>query len=359
MWAAAAVARETLASLRAEAYRGLVLVTITAAGSGVVVGLEVAAARDAVTLGRSMTLAGRDAFIAVNVAPGGKVGSAACLALNANPSVVAAGAVQTGRRVRFSKAPGEFLTARYVLGPALRVLTGEPEAPLTGLGASTTTARRLGLAPQMAVRLDGVLGSLPVRVLAVENRTPDPGAWVYLPAAPSMSQADECLVEVTAEARTAAPQLITAALGGAGAAVQVSPVLDTARFQADPLTRYRDRPTRFAWLAAALVLTLVVGGLVWFRRAELALLRTLGTTWPQPVLIYAGHYVALLWLGGLAGTLWGAYVSGVRQGVLTGEMLGLALRTGALTVLAATIGGVLVTAMVGAGSITSQIKDRM
>lgn len=358
MWPPRAVLQEIGLTLRAEGWRAALLVIAAACLVASAVITDEAEIQRVIALDQAMDAAGRDVLIASSASPGANLNGPACLALNDNPAVLAAGGMTEGERLRIAKAPGEFMAATYLTGDTQRVITGTAQGPLLGAGLSVTAANRIGVGNASVIRLGDAAEGVPVTVLDVERRLTSPGAWVFLPGLPQMP-VTQCWVELHPWAREAGPDLVAAALADRTSIPQVVTLLSADQFASSPLAQFEQRPTRLLWLAAGAVLGCGIGVLLWFRRAEVALLRTVGSGWPQAVLVYASHQIILVWLGASLGAISGAYVAALAQGDVTAGTLRTALTVSVGAGTAATILVVGMTAVASAGSTAKQIRDRL
>lgn len=358
MWPASSTRREVLANLLAERWRGLIAVVLVAAAVALVTYVELTQVERAVSAQRQLTAAGADVFRATPATEGSSIEAARCAALNTNPAVFAAGGfAEDSEHVWLEKAPGERLNLRTMVGELTTVLTGSLEAVDTTLVIPATEATRLGVVDgSMLAFTDGRVHT--VTVLHLETRFPDPGAWVAVRGAPH-GEVTECLVQFRRGATANAQDAIRTWLTTGSGDLIVQPHLAEDELRTSPLAAFQSRPTRFAWTAGGIAVGLVVTIIVWFRRPELALYRSLGAPVSTVTLIYAGQYLSLLLVGVLSGAMIGTYFAILETPLTFLTVLGTAARQGVLVFLAASVVLVLATVAISAGKVSTYIRERL
>lgn len=356
-WRTVDVIRETMSNLLMERWRAVVLVVLAAVLTAIVVFAELDARRAAVDTDAAMRAAGRYVFVAQSVEPDVPLDASRCVAMGTRDDVVGAGGFYDVGSVRITKAPGEFLTLRQMKGDMPTILTGQPMPASASIAVTEPFAHRAGVADGMVVELSGGRGSGEVAVLDMNARVPDPGAWVLMSSAP-VGYVTECWVEALPAAADTISDVMTAWLTQESVTVRTHPLLTEDRFQIDPLTMFDTRTTKFLWAAGGLVLGLVATTFTWFRRAELALYRTVGAARAQVVLIYAAQYAAVTTVGVLIGALGGLYSFGLNESITAEHAVAAARQTGmvGLTAIVCLTIGVL---LVASGRIVNQIRDRL
>ena len=310
MWRLSVVIKEIGANLIAERWRAVVIAVITAAATTSVVATELDQVRRAVAADAELKSAGRYVYVAWTEGADTPVNPTRCLALRHNQAVLAAGGYTHGGPVSVAKAPGELFGARMMVGdmPALLAPHNPPSPGQVYI--SQTAAARVGLADGRTVLLGGGLGNARVSVVDMSARVPDPGPWVWIPAAPG-EKLDECWVEVVPAADQVAQPAITAWLSQGERTVIVTRFLAEDPLRTDPVTVFAARSTRYAWAASGVIVGVVVWLIIWFRRSEMALYRTVGSSRGQTTLIFVLPYMALMVVGTLGGLLLGIYIHGL------------------------------------------------
>ena len=151
---------------------------------------------------------------------------------------------------------------------------------------------------------------------------------------------------------------ITAWLSQGERTVIVTRFLAEDPLRTDPVTVFAARSTRYAWAASGVIVGVVVWLIIWFRRSEMALYRTVGSSRGQTTLIFVLPYMALMVVGTLGGLLLGIYIHGLGTEP-TATSLVAASRQSFLTLslgILIALGGTLLTL---GGSIAGHIRNRL
>lgn len=303
------IAMETASNLAVERWRGIVVAVGSAILVATIVVLELAQIRVAVDLEADMTEGGRYVVVAESDGLGSGIEANRCAALTHNPIVLAAGGFSEGARVVLDKAPGEVFRQRAMVGDMVKLLAPQM-TPVGDLYFAVQAAERLGLATGTVVALGDGAGSATVSVVDMQARVPDPGPWAWTQTT-LPSSLDQCWVEFAPFALPIAQEWVAAWLTHDEGSVVTRPLLADDRFRADPIDLFRSRPTRHAWLLVGMTISVLVSLIIWSRRSELALYRTVGASVGQVVIVFASPYVLLVLLGTLAGASAGAYVDAI------------------------------------------------
>lgn len=350
---------EGLAHLRCEGWRGVILVLVGAALVAATVALDLAQRRDAVAAEHQLTRAGMYVYVARPATEGTRLDAARCQALGANPAVIATGGFQSARDepLVLAKAPGWRGTLRAVTGSMPQLLTGDPEARVNGVGVLSSQAPGLGLVAGSNVVL-GPGRTAKVTVLDVSERLPDPGSWL-LHTMPSQGDLSECWAEFRPSAAQEAPTLMNTWLRTGPGDVTVSPLLAPDKLRTSPLVLFENRSSRYGILAAGVVLGVLHAFVLWFRRAEMALYRTLGIARTTTAGIYSLTTGGLTWLGSIMGVLYGAVIGSAPGPPATPAEVIAALLDGVVICLLATLLFNAVALALASGPISDFIRDRL
>lgn len=357
MWRLRDVAAETARGAQAERWRGVLVVLVAAALTALALVFELNARHVAIDAEHRQRAAGRDTF-EVSVVGDGGLSANRCLALGGNDAVIAVGGFRDGTTVPIDKAPGETLNARYVVGDMPALLTGHVSPSLAGVAFAGPTATRLGVTSGDRLALGAGLGRPQVTVLDMAARQPDPGAWIYVADSP-VEPLNHCWVEVERWAVAAAPQMLSAWFSSGESAIQVRSVLDADRLRQSPNQTFAARSTRYTWAMAGLLIAGFIGALLWFRRAEIALHRTLGCSLPQVVLIHAGQMLLFAVTGVTVGAVTGLYAAAVVGPGLDPADITPSMRQATLVMLSAVVGVTLAASLASAGRISAQLRERL
>lgn len=348
---------ELRSQVAAERWRGVILAVLAAALVAAVVVVELTAIHRALEADAALQAAGRDVFVATPTRSGG-FGAARCSALGANPQVVAAGGFTLrDETTALAKAPGDPLRLVGVTGDLPTILTGQPSALAPGIALTATDADRLGVADGDPVTLIEQHAPVSARVLDVTARVADPGPWVMHQVAGD-PELDACWVEVRPGGVTAAKDFVASSLTVPGAEIVVVPLLGEDRLRQSPLAQYQQRATKNMWLLVGAGLGLLFALVLWFRRAEVALYRTVGVSRLGTAVVHGGQCAPFLAIGMLAGTLAGL-IATTGEGSLTGELVGAAVRQATLTGLTAWVVIILSALALTLGRLAAYIRDRL
>jgi len=312
-WRARASLVEGLTNVRDGATLSAVLVAVATLVVGGAVLLDLVSAGAVLATERDYLDAGGDLLVA-QAASDGTLDAARCDALTHVTGVRAAAAVtvstDAARLVGRPASAQTVVTATAGIIPLLDL----PTMPADGVVASRVVAERWQWTAGTHLQLEPRVPGLPTSVLEVRAVTDlaqlseAASTGVLLVATPTR-QADACFVRVHPQYRDTLRDTIPAALGATQSApVNVADRVPAGALSQDPRTAWEDRPTRWAPLAAGLVVGLLWSVIAWTRRGRAALYASVGVP-------YAGG-VLLRWTEGAAvvvlGTAWGcALAAGV------------------------------------------------
>lgn len=357
MWRLPVILREISANLIAERWRAVVLIAITSSATFLVVATELSQVRIAIATYADLKNAGRYVFVATAESGSSTIDATRCVALGHSAAVVAAGGYTQGERVPIAKAPGEVFEGRMMVGQ-MPILLAPVNPPSPGdIYISEPAAKRVGLPDGGIVVLGDGLGSAQLAVVDMSARVPDPGPWVWIPTAPT-DNLDQCWVEVIPAADQIGQQWVTTWLTQGREPVIVTRLLREDRLRADPIVVFHRRPTKYAWAAAGIVVGMIFWLITWFRRSEIALYRTVGSSRSQTALIYLLPALILIAGGVLIGALSGVYLHGLRSPVTATGIL-VAARQALLMFSSASLVILLGTLVVVVGNIAAYIRQRL
>lgn len=266
---------------------------------------------------------------------------------------------------RSEPAAGETIVTGLAPVTAVRITDGQGQAlSVTWPRVVSLAGKDLGSVGDPAaipakiarMRLGDARRPVAVTVLNISTRVREPGAWV-LEAVPPGGTIAECWVEFTPGAGPTA-DVIAAWLRTSSQPIVVTSLLEDDRLRQSPGAQYLARPTRLAWLAAGAVLGLGYAVVLWFRRAEVALYRTVGMSRPATALVHAGHYAFVLVLGTLAGSGFGI-IAVTRGHTLTAEAAMAAARQAAGVGLTGWVITLTAALALSLGRISAFIRDRL
>ncbi len=218
------------------------------------------------------------------------------------------------------------------------------------------TARELGLATGSIVSIDGESDTS--RVVGVLNgpRSERFSRWILYETAPVGSMG-ECWIEFEPNASREGNALASALLPGSGPLVSAR-MLDWGALTTYPHEELELRWERLIWLPVGIVVGLLFGLTLWFRRTDVALVRALGFTRIETALMFSVEVALSVCVATFAGVVITAALAGWSDLTVSSESLLIALRS----VIAATgivLANVMVTGCLLAGrSLADGLKDR-
>lgn len=358
-WTLSSVVRDGGGHLRAERWRGILLLALVTILVAVVVTLEEAARTEALQHHRGLIAAGSTVVRALPTTEEAKIDAGRCAALDAADGVRAAGGlVSDGPPMLLARAPDQVLTPRKYVGALPAAISGGEAFEPADLIIPVELARAWGIADDspLLVRAAGVRHTLHVRTINSAARLPDPGLWLAVPTAPTGS-VTECWVEFQPWAAHLAVPLVQTWLGTNSAALTVQPLLAEDELRIDPQRAFDERPTSRAWVAAGLCIAVIFGLVLWFRRSEIALYRSVGASRAVCVATFAGPASVIVAAGAVSGAMVGAYVGALGDAIEpmmweTARLAGLTLAV-AVPAIAATV------LVISSGGLAAYIRDRL
>lgn len=364
MWSPIVVVREVWLTLVANGWRTLLVLVAATGLIYVVATTESLQAQDALDTDAAQIASGKYTYRVTAVPRDDAdttagLAAARCASLAYRNHVVAVGGFTMGDSVTIARAPGLRSELVTVVGRMTALwdpsLQNSPERS-TPLWVSETVARQIGLVPGSAL----VVGNRTFNGLELFNpeaRFPQASAWIA-EAIPPHGRVSECWVEFSPGTDESGPNALRAWFADGSQGVAVTPVLVGSEFSRTPAADFMQRPNRYAWLPAGIALGLVLSVAGWFKRAEIALYRTLGSGrlqtsalfTAQGGIIYFGSWalatalVAAQTVDSLSDFGADTFVLGARAGFLTAAVA-VALQSPVFTLLAG-------------GATAYQIKDR-
>jgi hypothetical protein len=357
MWRARVVVREIGAGLAAEAWRAVVIVAVVVGLVSIVTVVELGQIQDAVDTDTALSNAGRYVFVAFADGDSAPIDPRRCLAIDQNPAVKATGGFTETGRVRIEKAPGELLRLRSTIGRTVAMLSPDSTVAPGDIYVAQPAAQRIGLRTGTTVVLGDEMGPAEMSVVDMSARIPDPGPWLWSADGPVLPL-DECWVEVNPSTATGASDWISAWLSQGAGTIGAVPFLGEDRFRLDPQEAFHTRPTKFAWLVGGVAIGLLLTLVLWFRRSEIALYRTVGSSAGQTALLLGTPYVILVAMGAVGGVLLGLYLHGLAA-PLSLPLYGAALRQATLMASTATLITIAAALATSAGNISDYIRQKL
>ena len=310
--------------------------------------------------------AGRDVQIvraAASVTPASVSGSA-CEALTETIGVAASGALRTLTPGEVSSLPGVGFQRAAITPGLLEVLEDELEEDRR-LAADTrfnvvyvgnATAMELGLALGSFVSINGESDTSRVAGVLEGPRSERLSRWILHETA-AIGSMGECWIEFEPRASGEGSALASALLPASDPLLSAR-LLDLGALTTFPYEELELRWERFIWFPVGIVVGLLFGLTLWFRRTDVALVRALGFTRSSTALLFSAEVALSVGVGAFAAVVITAATVGWWDVTVSPESLLIALRsaTGAVgIVLASTIA----TSWVLAGRSTADgLKDR-
>ncbi len=344
----------------AERWRGVVLILVGASTLAAALAVDLGQRQDILAAQERLTAAGQYVYVARPANPAGSIDAGRCVALGHIGGVISAGGFLTTRDAptRIARAPGWTFNLRTYVGDLPRVLTGRPTPPVTGVAVDAGQAGPLGLMTGSRVRLEPVGTTVVLAVLDIAQRMPDPGAWL-LAAAAGSGELTECWAEFEPSAAPLATGLMHTWLRSGESEAIVSPLLPADELRASPRSRYDGRPTKFAPLAAGLILGMVHGIVLWFRRAEVALYRSVGFGRIQAAAVFGSAGMALTAVSAVMGTLYAVLIATLQSGPLSEADVAFAIVNGSVAAGMAMLTQNVAALAISSGSVAEHIRERL
>ena len=237
--------------------------------------------------------------------------AATCDAFNARSDVRSAGGFRDAGIDYLGTSPSiRFPTAEFTSGllpiwdPSSSISTSRSTGIVLGRALADDTGATTGTLLEPAR-----LGLVQVgKILATTNRNELQAGWLLMATAP-VGMIDECWIEWESGQEGPGRALATAAFAGAMGEISVHSLValgDHARSLAD---EFSQRPGKALLPIAGLLAAVVLCLLTWFRRAELALYRAVGTSRRELWLLCYMDTTILLLVGGFLGLLWASCAS--------------------------------------------------
>ena len=358
-WRAAALAREALLNIAANAVRSAVVVVLLGVAIGALAFLELQEAHDLAAFRDEYAAAG--GFVAVVGAQEGTISAERCEALATRPGVVAAGSARNTGTVSFTSAPGVLFQSAAVSKGILDVWRPGAAVPPIVEGpsfvAGASLAKELGLAPgSVAART----GEPPARVAAVidtSRRNPQVQRWA-LELAPPAGGANECWVEFDRAHYAAGFETLPAWFAEGTREPIARPYLRSDEFTRDPAAEFAGRPQRFGWLALGGLAAALFMLMAWFRRAELGLYLALGTPRSQLLALLALEAAVLIAVAAAISVPWAFAVQVALGEGVPSDHVSLALRGALSGTLLAMVLAPLAGSLAVRGNVAGLLKER-
>jgi hypothetical protein len=358
-WRAAALVREAWLNSLANLARTATIVLIAGAAVGLLSFLELREAEEARAFVERFTASG--GYVVIALSQGEPIDAGRCEALNEATGIVAAGSVRPAGAVSFSSAPGlPFQSASVTAGilnvwqPGMRVAP----APAGGsMIAGSVMAKELGLGPGSYAARSGESPLLVAAVLEAARRNPQVQRWA-LEVAPPAGPADQCWVEFDRNSYDTGPGRLAAWFATGATEPAVRPYIRRDEFTRDPAPEFGDRPTRFGWLAAGGLVSVVLALAAWFRRAELGLYLALGAPRSKLWVLIALETALVIVIASVVGLLWALAVHRATHNPLPWDHVRLALSSGLSAALLALVVTPWLALLVARGNIAALLKER-
>ncbi len=361
MWTIRVVAREILFNLWADGWRAM-LVALVGAGLLFTVaigefhaGVSALQTRDALVEGGKYVFVVESPPASTDVSQ--MLDASRCLALEFRPHVLLAGGFDLGDPIVLARAPNVPLELARTVG-SIGELWDVGYQP-TG---NTPVLVGAGVAEMLSVEQGVALGAegQPISVTGVFHpipRFPSANAWLGVSMDPS-NQISECWIEFHPGAASAGSETLRAWFESAGLHVSVRPLLVGDEYTRDPARDFAARSNRQSWIAIGSVLGLLLAVVAWFKRADIALYKSLGFGKLLVGCMYSIQgsivLVAAAVVAGPMTVMWAV----LSYGEIPIAAAMLALRIGALACL---VGAALQSAifvLTAAGATSTQLKER-
>lgn len=320
--------------------------------------VELDTTRRALELSALLSETGVHVWIASNE---GKLSSSACVALNTNPEVRAAGGLSLDDPVAFTFAPNILFQSAHVVGALITVLEPDHEPSVVNAHSAivgSAVVEEIGDRKQMTVQGRDTPLSI-IDTVNTEPRVPQANRWIFL-WEPPVDNIDQCWVEMAPGAGAAGGALLAMAFASSGEDLVVRRWLEPGEFSRNPVSEVSERPQANAWIPASGVLVVIIWLGLWLRRSELALYRVLGFGRPSLLLMAQIETCLVLLVGATSGVIVGVALYATRFGALpTAEQLAIVLRSVASTV-SSTVIVAPIPALIPSGraGLAAQLKER-
>jgi len=351
--------------LASEAWRNLVgaptrtvlIMSLVAVLTGTITWVELTATSSLIDFQRSYDLRGGYLTLAYSQ---GRIDAARCERLTRNTAIEAAGGFRSAGTITPSPLPASLYSLTEITPGLIAVDVPEsvvPTFPTGGYLVGGSGAKSLGLSNQSYISF-AQLPPGPVAVVDLTNRAEErEGSFMSLIAPQGM--VDGCMVELTRSAYPAGLDLLSATFADAGPDASINVYRRPDEFTFDPVAALADRPQARAWIAMAGLLALINWLILWFRRSDLALYTTLGSSRTDLAFMMAAETILTAPLAWIVGALWStAIFQASHPEPLIGDQLAIAARnTGSgllLTLALIPIG----TLLYRRTDLATQLKDR-
>ncbi len=343
--------------------------TITAVTLVAVVGLmmaELVSVGALIERNRTEVDAGRDVQLVRSAASDspGVVSGPACEALTATIGVAASGSLRTMAPAEVSALPGVGFQRAAISPGLLEVLDDEliadrslaADARHDAVYVGATTARELGLATGNIVSIDGESDTSRVVGVLDGPRSERFSRWILYETA-AVDSMGECWIEFESNTSREGNALASALLPGPDPLVSAR-MLDWGALTAYPYEELELRWERLIWLPVGIVVGLLFGLTLWFRRTDVALVRALGFTRIETALMFSVEVALSVCVATLAGVVITAALAGWSDLTVSSESLLVALRS-VIAAIGIVLANVMTTSWLLAGrSLADGLKDR-
>lgn len=358
-WKLRHVVGEAIAHLGSATARTLLLGLVFTAGLGGVMWAELVVTGQLAAQADRLRARGGDVVV-VALADGDSnndLTAPDCDALNHNPGVIAAGALQlTGAPIQFATAPGTSFDLVNVTPPMVTIWDPSRRAPTGGgwvLGQAA--AAELGVRDGSLLAETGQPGA-PVTVINPVDRNSF-GERTVLNVVPPRGVIVSCWVEFHPHTASGGRQALFSAFPGSE--VDVRPVITVdGEFARDPRAELATRPQRQLWLPAGGIIALLGAIVALGRRPEAAVYRAFGLRRSGLLALHQTETILICLVAYLAAITWTTALYTALYGLPLTDQIAIAARTAgrtALVVMAVTPWLALLT---GTRSPAALLKDR-
>lgn len=349
-WRFLSLVRESILLARSQPVRAVLVTGILAAVFGALAAMDISAGTGAVRGYRDWLRQGGNVVV-VSV-QGARLDAARCSALATLPHVVSAGALARSGTVHPRSAPGVPVQSGEVTAGLVPIISAGRETAVGDVLVGRGLAVELALRPGSWLAVDERAYRVGT-VVDTDDRAPGLSRWL-LRVRPPVGAADECWVEFAPGQLTAGARSLPAWFGST-ARVDVTPISERVGGQ-EPVQRWAERPQRYGWAAAALLVATVLGLVAWTRRSAMALYLVTGTSRTSLLLLQLLELHLVVLAAAALGLLWAAAGLAAVDGLELAPFLH-ALRAVALAALAGLVVGGLQGTVAG-GNLFQRLKDR-
>jgi len=311
-WHPRELLREVFANLAARPYRTTAVLVIVVCVFVAPAVAELASAHSTTRQLEGLSARGYTTVEVAQIRTGQSFPALPCVRFNGQLGVVAAGAIGTPVTTQTASDPGNTFDEVPAYGDITEVLSASPEPGTPGLILAGELASELGVTTGSYL----TTGPHATPVAAVDDlakRDPLLGRLVLDPQTATPATAIQaCFVQFHSAAAVQGIQTLQAAYA-AYPALTFSFLVPHSANTTSPASAWANRQSRYAWIAAGLVVAVVLVILLARRRHELGVYQITGTPVVQTALLAVGETLTITWAAALSAAVWAA-VAAVYNG---------------------------------------------